>query len=162
MSERATRRWIPIVAAGLAASLVAGLGSTMTDLGPWYQGLDKPRWQPPDFLFPIAWTLIFALAALSAATGWKHAPDGASRETMVGLFSINGFLNILWTALFFRIQRPDWALIEVGMLWLTICALIFALVRYSRLAALLLLPYLAWVSFAAVLNLEIVRLNGPF
>jgi len=160
MAER--NRLLPIAVAAGSAILVASVGATMTDIGPWYQGLAKPSWQPPDWLFGPAWTLIFALAALSAATAWRDAPDQASREWMVGLFAINGVLNILWSALFFRLRRPDWALVEVAFLWLSVLALILLLRRYSRLAAWLLSPYLAWVTFAAVLNLAVVRLNAPF
>jgi benzodiazapine receptor len=160
MAER--NRLLPIAVAAGSAILVASVGATMTDIGPWYQGLAKPSWQPPDWLFGPAWTLIFALAALSAATAWRDAPDQASREWMVGLFAINGVLNILWSALFFRLRRPDWALVEVAFLWLSVLALILLLRRYSRLAAWLLSPYLAWVTFAAVLNLAMVRLNAPF
>jgi len=162
MSEGRSNRLLPVLVAAGTAILVASVGATMTDIGPWYQGLAKPSWQPPDWLFGPAWTLIFALAALSAVTAWREAPDQPSREWMVGLFAVNGVLNILWSALFFRLRRPDWALVEVVFLWLSVLALILVLRRYSRTAALLLVPYLAWVSFAAVLNLAVVRLNAPF
>jgi tryptophan-rich sensory protein len=78
------------------------------------------------------------------------------------LFGINAVCNIVWSALYFKLQRPDWALIEVVFLWLSIVALIVGLWRVSRGASGLLMPYLAWVSIAAVLNLETVLLNGPF
>ena len=81
---------------------------------------------------------------------------------MIGLFCANGVLNVVWSPLFFRLRRPDWALMEVPLLWLSILALMFLLAPISRTASLLLVPYLLWVSFAAVLNLTIVRLNGPF
>ncbi len=162
MSAGGGGRLLPVIVAAGAAILVASVGATMTDIGPWYQGLAKPSWQPPDWLFGPAWTLIFSLAALSAVTAWRDAPDRAAREWMVGLFAVNGVLNILWSALFFRVRRPDWALVEVVFLWLSVLALILLLRRYSRPASLLLLPYLAWVAFAAVLNLAVVRLNAPF
>lgn len=158
MSRRLAR---PILVAAFAALLVAGLGSTVTDLGPWYRGLAKPDWQPPDWLFGPAWTLIFALAALSAATAWRDAPSREAREWVVLLFAVNGFLNVLWSLLFFRLQRPDWALVEVALLWISILLLIIYLARFSR-SGRLLWPYLAWVGFAAALNWRIVQLNGPF
>ena len=77
-------------------------------------------------------------------------------------FSLNAFLNTLWSLLFFRLKRPDWAVYEVGFLWLSIVLLIVLLARESRTASWLLSPYLAWVSFAAVLNWTIVQLNAPF
>jgi benzodiazapine receptor len=162
MSAGGRGRLLPVIVAAGAAIVVASVGATMTDIGPWYQALAKPSWQPPDWLFGPAWTLIFALAALSAVTAWRDAPDQASREWMIGLFAVNGVLNILWSALFFRFRRPDWALFEVVLLWLSVLALILVLRRYSRPASLMLLPYLAWVAFAAAVNLAVVRLNPPF
>ncbi|WP_339086928.1 TspO/MBR family protein [Hyphomicrobium sp. ghe19] len=140
--------------------VVAILGASMTDLGPWYEGLKKPDWQPPDWAFGPAWTVIFAAAALSGVTAWRHAPTDASREWVIGLFAINGILNILWSALFFRLHRPDWAIVEVGFLWFSIFVPMIIFARYSKAASLLLVPYLAWVTFAALLNFEIVKLNG--
>ncbi len=156
------RSWKPVVLAALAASLVAFLGATATDLGPWYQNLEKPSWQPPDWLFGPVWTLIFGLCAVSGVLAWRHAPNQAIREWVIGAFALNGFLNVLWTILFFRFKHPDWALVEVGFFWLSIVGLIVFLARISKTASRLLLPYLAWVSFAAVLNLTVARLNAPF
>ncbi|MBU1360288.1 MAG: tryptophan-rich sensory protein [Gammaproteobacteria bacterium] len=160
----ATRRrlWRPVFTAAAAACLVALLGGLMTDLGPWYRGLVQPAWKPPDWLFGPVWTVIYALAAAAAVVAWRRAPDRASRETLLVLFSLNAFLNVLWSLLYFRLHRPDWALIEVVFLWLSIVALIVRLRGHARSTPWLLLPYLAWVSFAAVLNLATVRLNGPF
>lgn len=154
--------WKPVLAAVLAAMALAGLGALSTDLGPWYQSLRQPAWKPPDVLFGPAWTIIYALAATAGVRAWNAAPSRADREWLIALFALNGFLNLLWSLLFFRLQRPDWALVEVGFLWASILLLMGVLGRYSRLAWLLLAPYLAWVSFAATLNLAVVRLNGPF
>jgi tryptophan-rich sensory protein len=95
-------------------------------------------------------------------SAWISAQDRRAREILVGLFALNGFLNLMWSLIFFRLQRPDWALAELVLLWLSIAALITVCGRHSRLAAWLLLPYLAWVSVAGLLNWEVVRLNGPF
>jgi tryptophan-rich sensory protein len=81
---------------------------------------------------------------------------------VVSLFALNLALNVLWSVLFFALRRPDWALAEVVALWMSIAVLIGVLARHPRSGAWLLAPYLAWVSFAAVLNLAIVRLNAPF
>jgi translocator protein len=156
------RRWRPVLVAALAAAAVATLGATVTDLGPWYQSLRKPSWQPPDWLFGPAWTLIFALTALAGALGWIAAPERMDRTRLLALFALNALLNILWSELFFRLQRPDWALAEVVLLWLSVLLLVVAARRHSRSAGWLLVPYLAWVGFAAALNLAIVRLNQPF
>lgn len=152
----------PIMVAALAALIVGALGATVTEIGPWYRNLVKPEWQPPDWLFGPVWTLIYALAALSAATAWRDARSGDRRDGIVTLFAMNGFLNVLWSLLFFRLKRPDWALGEVAFLWASVLVLILYFARFSRGASLLLWPYLAWVTFAAVLNMRIVQLNGPF
>ena len=81
---------------------------------------------------------------------------------ILGLFVLNGVLNVLWSPLFFKLRRPDWALTEVPLLWLSILLPMVLLWPFSWIGSLLLLPYLAWVSFAAILNLTIVRLNRPF
>lgn len=151
--------WRATGVAAAAATGVALLGGAMTDIGPWYWGLHKPSWQPPDWLFAPAWTLIFALAALSAALAWRHAPTRATREWILALFGLNALLNVAWSAIFFRLQNPAAALVEVVLLWLSILLLIVVLPRVSRGASLLLVPYLAWVSFAGVLNWAVVQLN---
>jgi benzodiazapine receptor len=154
--------WKPVLVAALAAIAVATLGGTLTDIGPWYQNLKKPSWQPPDWAFGPAWTTIFALAIMSAVSAWRATTDSAQRRWIIGLFVINGSLNVLWSTLFFALRRPDWALMEVGLLWLAIALPILVFWRISKIASLCLMPYLAWVSFAAILNYTIVRLNAPF
>ena len=154
--------WKPILVAAAAAIFVGALGGSLTDIGPWYQNLKKPPWQPPDWLFGPAWTMIFALAVVSAVSAWRNAKDRSQREWIVALFALNGFLNVLWSTLFFALQRPDWALLEVGFLWLAIALPMAVFWRISKLATLCLLPYLLWVSFAAYLNWTVVQLNAPF
>lgn len=153
---------IPVSVATVAALCVAALGATVTDIGPWYQALAKPAWNPPDVVFPIGWTAIYALITVAGITAWRAARTSAQAEWVVGLFALNGFLNISWSILFFRFQRPDWAFVEVTLLWLSILVLIVYCGRFSRSAALLLLPYLGWVSFAGALNWNVVQLNAPF
>jgi translocator protein len=162
MMAVASRAWVPILTAAIAASVLGILGALVTDLSAWYYGLRKPAWQPPDWLFGPAWTLIFGLAALAGILAWKEAWGSGDRTRIVVLFAVNAALNVGWSWLFFRLHRPDWALVEVGFLWLSIVVLMVALWPMSRTASWLLAPYLAWVTFAAVLNFAIVRLNGPF
>lgn len=154
-------RWKPIAVAAAAALGVATLGGLLTDIGPWYQSLRFPAWKPPDFLFGPAWTTIFACAAAAGSIGWRRA-SRQRREWILALFAMNAFFNVSWSLLFFRLRRPDWALAEVALLWLSVALLIAFFARFSRPSAWLLAPYLVWVSFAAALNLAIVRLNGPF
>ena len=155
-------RWKPVVVAAAAAISVAVLGALMTDLGPWYASLKQPSWKPPDWAFGPVWTTIFAHAAAAGVIGWRRAPSRPDRELLLALFAANGFLNVFWSLLYFRLHRPDWALFEVPFLWLSVLALIVVLTRFSKGAAWLLAPYLAWVAIAALLNWQTVRLNGPF
>lgn len=155
--------WIlPVVAATIAALGVAFLGATITDLGPWYQGLAKPDWNPPDQVFPIVWTLVYALITVSFITAWRAAATARISQTVLSLFALNGFLNISWSLLFFRVQRPDWAFIELGLLWLSILAMMIYCGRFSRSSSILLVPYLIWVTIAGALNWAVIQLNGPF
>jgi len=162
VTMRAGRWLLPAAVAALVTSVIAALGATITDLGPWYQGLVQPSWAPPPIVFGPAWTLIFGLTAISAATAWVATPDRSAGDAVIGLFALNGFLNLLWSFLFFRMHRPDLAGIEVWLLWASIAALIVVVRRYSRTSAWLLVPYLLWVTFAAVLNEAVVLLNMPF
>lgn len=157
------KTWIfPSILAAIAAAIVAAMGSVMTDLGPWYQSLAKPSWHPADALFPIGWTLIFAFNTAAIVTAWRAAPNARVSDAMIALFGLNAVLNIGWSLIFFRMQRPDWAFIEVSVLWLSIAALVVYSAKHSKLAAVLFLPYLIWVSFAGALNWAVVDLNGPF
>ena len=165
MATTAARRpggWKPVRAAAGVALLVAALGGAATDIGPWYQSLRKPAWQPPDWLFGPAWTLIFALTALAGVRAWARTPDVAARGRLLSAYALNALLNILWSVLFFTLKRPDWALAEVVALWLSIVLLIVVSGRRDRTAGWLLVPYLVWVGFAGVLNWSVVRLNGSF
>ncbi|MBD8641050.1 TspO/MBR family protein [Sphingomonas sp. CFBP 13733] len=152
----------PIVVSGSAAIALCVVGGLMTPIGPWYRTLRKPRLQPPNWLFGPAWTIILGLAAWSASIAWTAAPDAATRAEVVTLFAVNAVFHLLWSPLFFRARRPDWALIEVVFLWASLVALVVGLWPIDRFASLLIAPYLLWVSFAAWLNWAIVRLNRPF
>lgn len=152
----------PLLVAALCAIATAVAGAVLTRLGVWYDQLRKPSWQPPDWAFGPAWTVIFALAAFAGARAWTDAPPGDVRTAIVALFVLNMLLNAAWSLLFFTWRRPDWALIEVVALWLSVAALIVAVTPVTRAGGLALVPYLLWVTFAGYLNLTIVRLNGPF
>ncbi|MDT7952483.1 MAG: TspO/MBR family protein [Acetobacteraceae bacterium] len=151
-----------LLVAGAVALALAAAGGLLTEIGPWYRQLRKPSWQPPDWLFGPAWTLILGLAAWSAASAWVAAPTAGERVLVVVLYSLNALFHLLWSPLFFKYKRPDWALLEVPLLWLSILAPMVLVAPFSPLASWLLLPYLLWVAFAAYLNLTIVRLNRPF
>jgi tryptophan-rich sensory protein len=153
---------LPIVTAVIIAIFVFGFGGLATRVGPRHRNLRKPGWNPPNWVFGPAWAIILSLAACSGILAWINSSDAAIHLRIAVLFGINIILQILWSPLFFYLQRPDWALLEIVFLWLSIVALMFGLEPVSSNASLLLLPYLLWVAFAAILNLVIVRMNSPF
>ncbi|SFL27182.1 TspO/MBR family protein [Methylobacterium pseudosasicola] len=154
--------WGPPAVAAVAAILVAVAGGIATRTDAWYRRLRVPAWKPPDWAFGPVWTVIFLLTATAGVIAWNGDPDPAARTRLLAAYAVNGGLNIAWSVLFFRFRRPDWALAEVAALWLSIAVLVLVTVRVSTAAGLMNLPYLAWVSVAACLNLRIVRLNAPF
>ncbi len=153
---------LPIIAAAAWGIVVAFTGGMLTTIGPWYYALKKPSFQPPDWLFGPAWTVIFALAATAAVLAWRNTADDEQRRSIILVYLVNGVLNIGWSLLFFKLQRPDWALFELIALWLSILAMILVVRRSSILGASLLIPYIAWVTFAGVLNWAVASLNAPF
>lgn len=152
----------PIAVGVGAAFAVAAVGSTITDLGPWYRGLHQPSWAPPDWAFPVGWTTVYVFTVAAGVTAWRTALGERERTRIMGLFAFNAFLNVVWSLLFFRLHRPDWAFVEVLIFWLSIALLVAIAARRSLAAQFMLLPYLGWVSFASLLNLAVVRLNPPF
>lgn len=153
---------LPIITAAIVTILVLGIGGALTTVGPWYRALPKPRWNPPDWLFGPAWTLILGAAAAAGVLAWTGTTDPAAHRLILLLFAANILCHMAWTPIFFNLRRPDWALIEVIFLWASIVALIIGLAPYSPTAPWLMVPYLLWVSFAAFLNWTIVRMNPPF
>ncbi|PPQ32299.1 TspO protein [Rhodoblastus sphagnicola] len=157
--------WAHVVEIAVAAGavvFVAVIGGATTDTGPWYQRLRFPALKPPDWAFGPGWSLIFALIATAGVIAWNDAPDAATRAGLIEILAVNALLNLAWSPLYFKLRRPDWALIELVPFWASILALIFYCGGFSPRAAWLLCPYLAWVSFAGWLNWQVVRLNAPF
>lgn len=123
----------------------------------WYEPLAKPSWTPPGWVLGPVWTLLYPLMAVAGWTVWR---EGRSRIAVL-FFLLQLALNAAWPWLFFTRRRPDWAFFDVVALTIAIVATIVAFYGVRRRAALLLVPYLAWVVFAAVLNFAIWRLNPP-
>lgn len=150
-------------ALGLLASLAAcfaaaalGGALTATSVGGWYQSLATPSWTPADWVFGPVWTALYAAMAVAAWLVWR---SWGRYDTALLIFTVQLGLNVLWSALFFGLQSPGAALVEIVILWLAIAATVVAFWRRSRLAAALMVPYLAWVGYAAALNLALWRLN---
>ena len=140
---------------------VAGAGAAITSVSvrQWYQTLNKPSWTPPDWLFGPVWTVLYFLMALSAWLVWRTGGWRASRGSLA-LFGLQLILNIGWSAIFFGMRSPGLAFGEILILWLAIAATAVSFWGRSTPAALMFTPYLAWTTFAAVLNFAIWRMNS--
>jgi len=158
MSGGLTEFWWPFIVSLGCVALVAVAGTRLTQLGPWYYALRQPPWKPPDVWFGVIWSTIFLLIAVSLALAWPIA-DASARQWLVTVGVINAILNVLWSALFFTMRRPDLAQFEWVLFWFSIVALLLLVWEQSTLAGVLMLPYLIWVSIAGVLNRAVVKLN---
>jgi tryptophan-rich sensory protein len=136
-----------------------GAHVTRPSLEPWYRELAKPAFTPPDIAFPIVWTMLFVVMAVSGwlvwrASGWRRAAGAHA------LFLGQLILNAAWSYLFFGMRSPLYGLIDIAVLLPVLVATAFVFARHSRAAAWLFLPYILWVAYAAVLNLAIWQLNA--
>lgn len=128
--------------------------------GAWYAGLEKPSWNPPAWVFAPVWTALYALMAVAGWLVWRQPGRLTLRRLALGAFAVQLVLNGAWSWLFFGLHRPGLALAEIVVLWLAIVATTLLFWRVRPLAGGLLLPYLAWVSFAVALNAALWRLNA--
>ena len=126
--------------------------------GAWYAELKKPTWNPPNWVFGPVWSLLYILMATAAGMVSNQAAS-AQRNSALGLFVVQMVLNSLWSYIFFGLQKPGLAFGEICLMWAAISATVAAFARVSPPAAYLMVPYLCWVTFAAVLNCVIWRLN---
>ncbi len=150
-----------IVAGGIALTLGA-IGGSTTPLTPWYRNLKKPGWKPPDWAFGPAWSINLAGAATAAVLAWNAASGSADQIRIIVAFAVNAVFFLGWSPLFFIARRPDWAMIEWVFLWVSVAVAAADVASVSPLGGAFMLPYLAWVSVAGLLNRAIVRLNAPF
>jgi len=126
--------------------------------GEWYAALAKPPLTPPGWIFPVVWTLLYAMMGVALFLVWRRR-EAQLRRPALAVFAAQLVLNAAWSWLFFGLHRPDLAFLDIVLLWLLILASIVLFRRIRPLAAALLVPYLAWVSFASYLNFMLWRLN---
>jgi tryptophan-rich sensory protein len=142
----------------VAACFLAAMTGALFRPGEWYERLKKPAWRPPNRLFAPVWTILYLMIAISGWLVWREAGfTGAALPLAV--YALKLLLNAAWTPLFFGLHRPDLGFVDIVLLWLSIVATIMLFVPISFGAALLLVPYLAWVTFATALNFAVWRLN---
>jgi tryptophan-rich sensory protein len=131
---------------------------TVSAIPTWYAALAKPPFNPPNAIFGPVWTLLYTLMAIAAWFIWRLPPSPLRRDALI-LFAVQLTLNFLWSFIFFGSHRIGLALAEIALLWLTILVTTIAFFRLNPPAGWLFVPYLAWVTFAAILNAALYRLN---
>ena len=153
-------RWLALAVFLLLCFGVAGVASWITrpEIDGWYAAIRKPIWNPPNSIFGPVWTALYAMMAVAGWRVWL-VETGPRRTLLLCVFVLQLALNFAWSPMFFTFHRPDLAGLVIALLWLTIGAFTVLSWTTSRTSALLFLPYWAWVSFAAVLNFAIWRLN---
>ncbi len=148
-------RQLPSLVVFLVLTALVAAFAAQFQPGSWYAALAKPAWTPPNGIFAPVWTILYASIAIAGWLAW-HAPLAQRAR----LFWFTGLLlNGLWSYVFFRAHMIDWALLDIGLLWLSIVGFILTAWSRSRAAALLFLPYLTWLTYAALLNGAIWHLN---
>jgi tryptophan-rich sensory protein len=148
----------------LAVLICEGIGIlgsifTIPAITTWYQTLNKPQFSPPNFIFGPVWTTLYFLMGVSIYLVLEQKLK-KEKNTIVMFFSLQLFLNFLWSIIFFYLHLPLLAFLEILFLWGSILILIIKFWKFSKFASYLLIPYLLWVSFAAILNASIVILNN--
>lgn len=141
-------------AVGIAGSLF-----TSPAIPVWYANLHKPVFKPPNWIFAPVWTLLFLLMGISVYLIWNKLGEDRKVKPALSVFAVQLVLNFIWSVLFFGLRSPLYASIEIIVLWLAILVTIFKFYRISRVTGIMLLPYIFWVSFAAILNFAIVIIN---
>ena len=139
--------------------LMGSLFTTADTLGNWYADLDKPFFNPPNWIFGPVWATLYIMMGTSAYLVWQKDINSKAVRIVLVCFIVQLFLNAIWTPLFFGLHSPLLGLIDIVLLLNAIIVTVFAFFQISRPAALLLIPYLAWVSFATILNASIYLLN---
>ncbi len=154
-------KFVRLIAAILVCQLAGVIGSifTVPAISGWYANIEKPLFNPPNWVFAPVWTALFLLMGISLYLVWDKGLKKKEVRLAVFVFGLQLALNIVWSFLFFGLQSPFLAFIEIALLWIAILATIAFFYRVSKRAGLLLVPYLLWVSFAAFLNYSIWMLN---
>ncbi len=147
-------RQLPSLLVFVALTILAALVGSRFMPGAWYAGLAKPTFTPPNWVFPVVWPVLYVLIALAGWLAWR-----ARASLAVTVWGGQLALNALWSYLMFGLHRTDLALAEIILLWLAIAVFVISAWKPARTAALLFLPYLAWVSFALLLNFSVWQLN---
>jgi translocator protein len=144
---------IPLAVGGISGFFTA------SSVDNWYQTVNKPSWNPPNWVFGPVWITLYVLMGIALYLVWKSGADESVKKTAIILFAVQLGLNFFWSFIFFNQHQIGWALAEIIAMWIMILLTIFAFARANNTAAWLLVPYISWVSFATILNYTIWKLN---
>ncbi|MEK6859244.1 MAG: TspO/MBR family protein [Nanoarchaeota archaeon] len=148
-------RWKLFIACLIIVFVVAGIGSAYTQIDSWYESV-KPSITPPNWVFPVVWTVLFYFIAVSMYYNWLGA-NKRKKSKLIWYYGINFFLNILWSILFFTLHKPAYAFFEIILLLISIAHLIVFSWKIKKEASYFLIPYLIWVGFASILNYLVMK-----
>lgn len=150
-----------VIIAILISEAAGIIGSVFTSpsIPTWYAGIIKPTFSPPNWVFGPVWTTLFALMGIASYIVWKKGFERRDVRIALGMFALQLILNVTWSLIFFGLQNPALAFLEIIALWLAIALTIVSFYRINKNAAYLLIPYILWVSFAMFLNYTIWSLN---
>jgi translocator protein len=148
---------IVCIALPLIVGSISGI-ATSGNITTWYATLEKPLFNPPNYLFGPVWTVLYLVMGISLFFIWQ-SPAGDARNYALMIFGIQLLLNFSWSFIFFHFKQVGWAFFEIILVWISILAMIIIFHRINKTAAFLQIPYLLWVSFASVLNGSIWLLN---
>jgi len=153
--------WFKLIIALLICQVAGGIGSifTMPAIGVWFATLQKPIFSPPNWIFGPVWTILFILMGIALYLVWSKSKEQKGRNEAIVFFYLQLILNIGWSFCFFYLHNPLAGLLEIFVLWFFILLTIIYFYKISKPAAYLLLPYIFWVSFAAILNYFLYILN---
>jgi translocator protein len=146
------------IAIPLAVGATAG-AFTASGVQGWYAVANKPSFNPPNWIFAPMWTLLYLLMGIALYFIVTSTEKKTAKKNAIIIFGIQLTLNFFWSFIFFKMQQPGWAFAEILLMWLAILFTIFAFAKISKKAAWLMVPYICWVSFAAILNFAIYTLN---
>jgi benzodiazapine receptor len=155
-------KWLHLIISIFITEAIAVTASifTIPQIPVWYSGLNKPAFNPPNWLFGPVWTILYILIAIAAYLVWRRRNDGELYQKARTAYIVQLVLNFAWSAVFFGMHQVLGALVVIALLWISIVVVMYYFSKFNKLAAWLLVPYLLWVSFASVLNLYIYLLNG--
>lgn len=146
------------IAIPLTVGAISGMLTSNAVKG-WFITINKPSFNPPNWVFAPVWTLLYILMGIAFFIIWKSAVNADVKRTAIIFYSIQLVLNFLWSLFFFGLHQPGWALADIILLWIMILFTIFSFGKISNISAWLLVPYICWVSFATLLNYSFWKLN---